>query len=134
MEDKNLIIDLEGNMLEYKELDSQRKEIELRQTQLKIQNLSLMKSLQLESHTYQNLIIKIIRSTKKIGVDENKLISLIGPERVNSLKTIPIDAVTRGISEKTIPEAAMHCILTVPQSEYVMIKETKPSTKIDISG
>lgn len=128
------IKNLEENMSEYKQLDKQLKEIETRQKQLKIQNLSIMKSLKLESHTYENLIIRIVRSTKKIGVDENKLINLIGPDRVNSLKIIPVDAVTRGISDKTIPEAALYCILTVPQSEYTMIKEIKPSEKIDISG
>ncbi len=134
MENKDSISILGENMLAYKELDNQLKELKSRQDQLKIQNLSIMKSLALESYTYENLNIKLIKSFKKTGVDENKLIGLIGPERVNSMKIIPVDAVVDGIRDKTLPPSAKFCILTVPQDEYVMIREVKPtSEKINIS-
>lgn len=134
MENKHSIEILENNMVEYRELNTQLKEITNKLDQLKIQNLSLMKSLALETYTYDNLSIKLIKSFKKTGVDENKLIGLIGPDRVNSMKIVPVDAVLSGIKDKTLPEAAKFCILTSPQAEYTMIREVKlPLEKINLS-
>ncbi len=122
-------------MVEYKELNNLLNKLKTRQDRLKIQNLSLMRSLGLESHTYENLSIKLIKSFEKTGIDENKLIGLIGQERVNAMKIIPVDAVVVGIRDKTLPPSAKFCILTSPQIEYVMIRELKTplGEKINIS-
>lgn len=123
------IVNLEQNIIQYKENDAKIKELEKEQQKLKIINLALMKGLKIKNHIYKTFQIQLIDSAKKkIGVNENKLIDLIGEQRVNSLKKVPIDAIVTGINEKTIPEAALDCIITTPIPEYVMIrtlKETK---------
>ncbi len=122
MTDKQLIEKLEQNMIVYHDNSIVEKELEVKQNILKKENLAILQELNIKSHNSANLRIEIRQAKKKIGVDENKLIELIGQEKVTPMKRVPIEAVMAGIKDQTIPKEAISCILTIDQAPYTMIK------------
>ncbi len=129
MSDKDLITKLEQNMVAYYENSLAEKDIEAKQNILKKENLVILQELNIKSHNSANLRIEIRQAKKKIGVDENKLIELIGQEKVTPMKRVPIEAVMAGIKDQTIPKEAISCILTIDQAPYTMIKSLEEKSE-----
>ncbi len=134
MTDKQLIEKLEQNMIAYHDNNIVEKELEAKQNILKKENLAILQQLNIKSHNSNDLRIEIRQVKKKIGVDENKLIELIGKEHVDPLKRVPIEAVMAGIKDHSIPNKAIDCILTIDQAPYTMITPIKEkSTPINVA-
>lgn len=123
---------LESNMLLYKELDSESKEIEKRMEELRTKNLLIMKNLELKSHEFNNLKIYISSNSKKIGVNELELIKIIGEDKTNSLKEVSIPKLVAAIKDKIIPKSAESTILTIKGSEFVTIRTTIEKPEISL--
>jgi hypothetical protein len=120
------------NVAEYYKLQQEAKEITKRSDLLKIQNLALMENLDTTLIEFDDLGLKIevVFPKKKVGVDVNALIELIGKERVEAMKIVPVEAVVDGIENKTVPEKAMDCIITHPGKEYTKVTKSKePKSK-----
>ncbi len=129
MTDKQLIEKLEQNMIAYHSNSIVEKELEAKQNILKKENLAILQELNIKSHNSSNLRIEIRQAKKKIGVDENKLIALIGQEHVDPLKRVPIEAVMAGIKDGTIYKNAIDCILTIDQAPYTIIKSLEEKSE-----
>ncbi len=134
MTDKQLIEKLEQNMVAYHDNSIIEKELEAKQNILKKENLAILQQLNMKSHNSASLRIEIRQAKKKIGVDENKLIELIGKEHVDPLKRVPIEAVMSGIKDGTISKNAIDCILTIDQAPYTIIKSLEEkSASVNVS-
>jgi hypothetical protein len=127
---KELLEKLSENMNEYFANSLRIKEIEKIQDRFKIENLELMRQLELSTYSTESLSINVIQNHKKVGVDENALSALIGKDVVDRLKIVPVTAITNGIKDKTLPVSANNCILTVPEEPYTKITLIKPTAKV----
>lgn len=132
MSQQEIIDKLSKNMTEYYENSLQIKEIEKIQDKLKLEDLEIMRQLEFKTYSNDILSIQVMQNHKKIGVNENALAALIGKDVVDRLKTVPITAITQGIKNKTLPETAMNCILTVPEEPYTKITPIKTTAKVTL--
>lgn len=129
-------VQLETNMVKYRLLMEQQKEIESQMDFLKLHNLSLMQSMDIQvggTFNFSNISIQMMQNQKKVGVDIKKLTDLIGAEQVEKLRTVPVEAITEGVKDKSLPKEAADLILTVPGKPFTMIKLLKETPQKPVS-
>jgi len=117
---------LSKNMKLQYELNAKIKALTEEKEALSMQNLALMQKLNMKRFTSEGLIIERRTNQRKVGVNENILGTFLSPEQISRLKVVPVDAITLGIKEKTLPPEASKAIITVESSEFVLVKHILP--------
>lgn len=134
MSNEQLLEKLSKNMQDYHEISQKLKELDASQSIIKKENLTILQQLNLKTYSTDSLRISIEEHNKKIGVDEEKLAIIIGTGHLEHLKRVPVDAVLSGIKDKSIPESAKDCFITMKQPPFTKVISLKDSKeKVNLS-
>ena len=113
---------LQRNIIRQYELNQQIKTLSKEKDTLATESLDIMQCSGLKKFVHNNLLMSVQSNKKKVGVNENILASLISPADVQLLKIVPVEAITSGLKNKTLPAAAKEAIITIDSAEFVTVK------------